>query len=564
MAFKPFPIGVDDFEKLRTNGYYYVDKTLLIKELLDKKGEVNLFTRPRRFGKTLNMSMLKSFFERTETSNADLFSGLKIMETEEKYLKHMGAYPVIALSLKSTGQADFETSYEKIADTVAGELRRHKSLLFSDKLDEAQKVRYCKMMDGQAKYSDYTASLKFLSEVLSQYYEKKAIILIDEYDVPLEQAYFSGYYDRMSFFIHSFFEEGLKSNPFMEFAVITGCLRITKESIFTGLNNLKINSILSANYDEYFGFLQTEVDEMAEFYGIMDEKNAAVFKKWYNGYTFGTKEVYNPWSVINHMEAMYVDRIHAWPSPHWANTSSNRIIKNLVEHADLSTKEELEQLIAGGTIEKPIHEDITYEDIEKSEDNLWNFLLFTGYLTMCGRRSAGGTQYAAMAIPNAEVLYIYKSKILDWFREQLQEKNMKRLYTSIVSADPVGFQEELTQILRESVSFYDNKEAFYHGFLLGLLERIEDYAVSSNQESGDGRYDIMLKSPDIKKPVVIFELKTADSYRGMETAAYSAIKQIKDRHYGEGLSRDGYTSLLSYGIAFYKKNCWVMEETCQI
>ena len=564
MAFKPLPIGVDDFEKLRAKGYYYVDKTLLIKELLDKKGEVNLFTRPRRFGKTLNMSMLKCFFEKAEEDRSGLFAGLKIMEAGEGYLAHRGIYPVIALSLKSTGQEDYETSFEKIVDAIAGEFRRHKFLLCSDILDAAQKDRYLQIMNGRAKRSDYTAALRFLSEVLNQYYGNKTIILIDEYDVPLEQAYFSGYYDKMSFFIRSFFEEGLKSNPFLEFAVITGCLRITKESIFTGLNNLKTNSILSANYDEYFGFLQSEVDEMSKFYGIEDEKAADVIKEWYNGYTFGTKQVYNPWSVVNHMETLYVDRSHAWPSPHWANTSSNRIIRTLVERADLSTKEELEQLIAGGTIEKPIHEDITYDDINKSEDNLWNFLFFTGYLTMCGRRSAGGIQYIAMSIPNAEVLYIYKVKILDWFRERIQDKNLSGFYSSILAADVGEFQMELTQMLRESISFYDNKEAFYHGFLIGLLERIEDYAVSSNQESGDGRYDIMVKSPDIKKAVMIFELKAADSYSGMETAAQAAIAQIKEKRYGAELGRDGYTSLLCYGIAFYKKNCWIVMERSQI
>lgn len=553
MAFKPLPIGVDDFEKLRVNGYYYVDKTLLIKELIDKKGEVNLFTRPRRFGKSLNMSMLQHYFEVAETGSAHLFAGLKIMEAGEEYLNYMNAYPAISLSLKSARQEDFETSYGKVVEAVSGEFRRHKFLLSSDKLDDSQKKHYIRMMDGQAKRSDYTAGLKFLSEVLSEHYGKKAVILIDEYDVPLEHAYFTGYYDKMSHFIRSFFEEGLKSNPFMEFAVVTGCLRITKESIFTGLNNLKINSILSANYDEYFGFLQMEVDEMAGFYGVGDGEDIAGFKEWYNGYKFGTQKVYNPWSVINHMEAMYVDREHAWPSPYWANTSSNRIIRNLVEHADLSTKEELEQLIAGGTIEKPIHEDITYDDIDKSEDSLWNFLFFTGYLTMCGRRAIGGTPYVLMTIPNAEVRYIYKMKILDWFREQMQEKNMSGLYNSIVAADVDSFEEELTQVLRESISFYDNKEAFYHGFLLGLLERVKGRVISSNQESGDGRYDIMLKSPDIKNPVIIFELKIADSYGGMKAAAHTALTQMKEKHCGEGISRDGYSCLMYYGIAFYKK-----------
>ena len=351
------------------------------------------------------MNMLKCFFELSDQAGGQLFTGLKIMEAGAAYLEHMGAYPVITLTLKSTRQEDFETAYTKIVDAVAGEYRRHKAVLSGAQLDHVQKIRFTQIMDGTAKRSDYTASLRFLCEVLYQHYGKKAVILIDEYDVPLEHAYFTGYYDKMSFFIRSFFEEGLKSNPFMEFAVITGCLRITKESIFTGLNNLKINSILSANYDEYFGFLQAEVDHMAHFYGI-DKKDSTVFKDWYNGYTFGTKKVYNPWSVINHMEILYVDRAHAWPTSHWANTSSNRIIKSLVERADLSTKEELERLIGGGTIEKPIHEDITYDDIEKSEDSLWNFLFFTGYLTMCDRRMMNGVPYVTMAIPNAEVLYL--------------------------------------------------------------------------------------------------------------------------------------------------------------
>lgn len=560
MAFKPLPIGVDDFEKLILNGYYYVDKTLLIKELLDKKGEVNLFTRPRRFGKSLNISMLKNFFEISELSRSNLFDGLNIMKQGSSYLMHMGAYPVIALSLKSTKQDDFATSYTKIVDAVAGEFRRHKFLLNSGSMDLAQQERFLKIMNGGAKQSDYTGALKFLSEVLKEHYGRKTIILIDECDVPLEHAYFTGYYDKMSAFIRSLLEEALKSNPFLEFAVITGCLRVTRESIFTGLNNLKINTILSANYDEYFGFLQAEVDQMTGFYEILEKKDQELIREWYNGYTFGTKEVYNPWSVINHVEAVYVDREHAWPAPYWANTSSNRIVRNLVERAELSTKEELERLIEGYTIEKPVHEDITYADIEKSEDNLWNFLFFTGYLKMCRRRMIGETMYITMAIPNTEVRYIYKNKIMEWYRERLREKSLKEFYGSIIAADAERFCKELTQLLRESISFYDNKEAFYHGFLLGLLERIDDYAVSSNQESGDGRYDIMLKSPYVDKPVMIFELKISDSYKNMETAARSAVRQIREQDYGRDLGRDGYSGVLCYGIAFYKKNCYIIKE----
>lgn len=559
MQFKPFPIGVDDFEKLITNGYYYVDKTLLIKELLDMKGEVNLFTRPRRFGKSLTISMLKCFFEISESSPEKLFSGLKIMGQGQRCLRHMGAYPVIMLSLKSTKQDDFRAAYAKIAEAVGGEFRRHKILLQSEKLDETQKERYLRILEEKAERVELMSALKFLSEVLYGHYGQKAIILIDEYDVPLEHAYFTGYYDQMSSFIRAFFEEGLKSNPFMEFAVVTGCLRITKETNFTGLNNLKINSILGAGFDEYFGFLQPEVDEMADFYGIQGENGRELIKKWYDGYTFGLKDVYNPWSVINYLESVYVNNC-ALPKPYWANTSSNKIIRTLVDRADLSVKEELERLIGGGTIEKPIHEDITYDDIDKSEDNLWNFLFFTGYLKMCGQRLIGDTIYITMAIPNTEIRYIYKNKILEWFRQRLTEKNLEDFYNSIVSSDVGKFQAELTKLLRESISFYDNKEAFYHGFLLGLLERMNGYAISSNQESGDGRYDILLKSPDIENVPILFELKLADSYKEMESAAERAVRQINERHYGEELGRDGYEELVCFGIAFYKKNCVIRRK----
>lgn len=559
MALKPLPIGVDDFEKLIQSNYYYIDKTLLIKELLDRRGEVNLFTRPRRFGKSLNLSMLKCFFETTAVPARELFSGLDIMNQGEDYLKYMGAYSVISISLKSTRQKDFQSSYIKIVEAISEEYRRHKYLLQNENLDTIQKERYIRIMNGTAEPTDITYSLKFLSEVLYGYHGKKAIILIDEYDVPLEHAYFSGYYDQMSPFIRSLFEEGLKSNPFMEFSVITGCLRITKESIFTGLNNLKINSILSASYDEYFGFLQPEVDTMAMYYGIQEESTRVLIKEWYDGYTFGLKAVYNPWSVINYIESVYVNK-QALPVPYWANTSSNKIVRTLVERAELSAKEELEQLIGGGTIEKPIHEDITYEDIEKSENNLWNFLFFTGYLKMCSQRLIGDTIYVTMAIPNIEICYIYKSKIMDWFQERLKEKNLQGFYDSIVVADVMKFQEELTNLLRESISFYDNKETFYHGFLLGLLERIDGYAISSNQESGNGRYDIMLKSPDIEKAAIIFELKVASSYKNILAEAQRAICQINERHYGEELSRDGYSAIIYFGIAFYKKNCAIAKE----
>lgn len=558
MEFKPLPIGVDDFKKLIEQGYYYVDKTLLIKELLDKKGEVNLFTRPRRFGKSLSVSMLKCFFEMGSDTPADYFKDLKIMKQGARYLEHMGIYPVINLSLKSSRQPDYDGNYHELKEAVSGEYRRHIEVLSCDKLDLVQKERYRCIMNGTANSLTYSGSLSFLSEVLYQCYQKKAIILIDEYDVPLENAYFGGFYNRMADFIRIFFEKAFKSNPFLEFAVITGCLRVTKESIFTGLNNLKINSILSASFDENFGFLQKEVDDMVGVYGL-GKQELSVMKNWYDGYLFGSSEVYNPWSLLNHIEAVCVNRQYALPMPHWANTSSNNIIRKLVDQADLSAREELECLIEGGTIEKPVHEDITYEDIEKSDDNLWNFLFFTGYLKMCSRRLIGDTIYVTLAIPNLEVRYIYKNKILAWFDQKLKEKDLTPLYRAMIQGDTETLQDELSAILRETVSFYDNKEAFYHGFLLGLLERLKDYAVSSNRESGDGRYDIMVKSPDVKRPAILFELKASDTFKSMETDSEKAIEQMISRHYGEELRLDGYEHLIYYGIAFYKKNCVIKK-----
>ena len=435
MEHKPLPIGIDNFEKLVTRGYYFVDKTMLIKELLDKKGDVNLFTRPRRFGKTLNMSMLQYFFEDArddkggKLDHSYLFEGLRIMEAGEQYLAHMGQYPVINLTLKGGKQPDFDLAYEMLKRQIAYEYMRHSYIIKDERLAE-QKERYQLIMREQADRGAYVDALQFLSKCLEQYYGKKAIILIDEYDVPLENAYLCGFYEEMIAFIRSLFESALKTNSSLEFAVVTGCLRISKESIFTGMNNLKIISILSKQYDEYFGFTDLEVQQICEDYRMPHKFE--IFKEWYNGYLFGSTNVYNPWSVIQLMDDLCEDE-KQYPKAYWANTSSNSIVRKLIEMADEDTKMEIEELIEGKTIEKPIHEDITYDEIYKSMDNLWNFMFFTGYFRKVGERIDDRTQqlYVQLTIPNQEVKYIFRTKILGWFDEKVKARDRSKLFTAL-------------------------------------------------------------------------------------------------------------------------------------
>lgn len=565
MNFKPLPIGIDSFREIIEKGYYYIDKTAFIKELLDMKGKVNLFTRPRRFGKTLNLSMLQCFFESDYCDAGQLFSGLFIMEQDKQYRKHMSQYPVISLSLKSLKQPDYKLSYDQLKKAIAEEYRRHDRVLQSEELTDAEKVRYQKLRDVQGEVTDYLDALKFLSSCLSQVYNKNVIILIDEYDVPLENAYFCGFYNDMISTIRSLFESALKTNDALEFAVITGCLRISKESIFTGLNNLKIISITNPTYAEHFGFTEKEVKEMLSFYGR--EAFFDTVKTWYDGYFFGGTEVYNPWSVINYVEQIWADK-KALPQPFWSNTSSNNIVRTLVDHADIRVKQEIEALIEGGSIEKSVHEDITYEDIApgNSRENIWNFLFFTGYLKKVGERMLGNVRYILMSIPNEEVRYIYKNTVLSWFEQKISKKDFTLFYKSIIHGQTDVFEHTISQLLKEGISFYDTKESFYHGFIMGLLNGMEDYYAYSNRESGDGRYDICLKSMDVEKPVILIELKTALSYGNMEERSREALKQIKVRHYEADLARDGYKTALCYGIAFYKKNCKIalMQEKISI
>ena len=559
MIRKPLPVGVDDFEKLIRNGYYYVDKTLFIRELLDKKGDVSLFTRPRRFGKTLTLSMLKCFFENTGSEernceNKKLFEGLSIYSCGSIYTEQMGKYPVISISLKSAKQPDFPQAFYAVQEAVSQEYKRHQPFLEDMDLNPQEKQRYIRMTRMEAVRGECNTSLRFLSECLSKIYSSNVIILLDEYDVPLENAYFSGFYNEMAEFLRSLFESVLKTNPFLEFAVMTGCLRISKESIFTGLNNLDINSILAVSYGEYFGFTQEEVDRMLQYYGLEEKKD--IMRHWYDGYRFGDEEVYNPWSVVKFTKDLCADR-EAFPSPYWANTSSNSIIRGLVERADISVRGELEALIEGSTIEKPVHEDITYGDVYQSEDNLWNFLFFTGYLRQTDRRMVGEDQYIEMAIPNAEVRYIYKNTILSWFDQKVRNMDLGVLYEAIEHGNFRVMEEEISSQLQETISFYDYAESYYHGFLTGLLKNIGKYRILSNRESAKGRPDIILKTPSIRGRAVILEIKVSAKFSDMEKACASALRQIKEQKYDAELRDEGYTEILKYGISFYKKECMV-------
>jgi len=386
---------------------------------------------------------------------------------------------------------------------------------------------------------------------------KKAVILIDEYDVPLENAYFCGFYEEMISFIRTLFESALKTNPYMEFALITGCLRITKESIFAGLNNLKMISILSDFYGEHLGFVQQEVDAMLDYYDRGFAKDTA--KEWYDGYRFGQADVYNPWSILNYVDALYRNP-EALPGPYWANTSSNAIVRDMVENADVSLRGKLEELIDGGTIETPVHEEITYEDTHQSEDNLWNFLFFTGYLKRVSVRMDGETHYIGLAIPNVEVRYIYKNTILRWFDQMIGGKDLKRLYQAIEDGDTGIMEEEISKNLQETISFYDYAENYYHGFLAGLLKNMKKYRIISNRESGLGRPDIEIKSPSVRGMAVVIEIKTVKEFSTMRSGCEAAVSQIISRNYEEGLRKEGYTKILSYEVRFYQKECMVMKK----
>ena len=562
MEQKPLPIGIDNFELLITRGYYFVDKTLLIKDLLDNKAAVNLFTRPRRFGKTLNMSMLQYYFEdrRDEFTgekidNSYLFEGLNIKGESEKYTKYMGKYPVINLSLKSAKQGSLDLAFQCIREEISNEFKRHKYIIESDVL-KTEKEHFMKIVNNDKDMSLYITALKFLSDCLNKYHNEKVIILIDEYDVPLENAFFDGFYKEMISFIRSLFESALKTNSSLEFSVITGCLRISKEIIFTGLNNLKILSILDDRYAEHFGFTDDEVIKICEDYNI--QQKYETIKQWFNGYIFGETNVYNPWSVMQYVDDLKAN-INRLPKSYWANTSSNSIVKSLIERADDITKGEIEALIEGKTIEKPIHEDITYDDVYDNLDNLWNFMFFTGYFKKISERMDENTQenFVELAIPNLEVKYIFRTKILKWFNEHIKLCDMTKMFNAIINKNVELFEIELNKLLLDTISFNDAYENFYHGFLAGVLSNMKGYIVKSNREGGTGRSDLFIKSVSRRGIAIVVEFKIANNIDDLEKKADEAIKQIEDRKYEMELRSEGYKNIFKYGIAFYKKDCLI-------
>ena len=559
MVKKPLPVGVDNFEKIIKEGYCYIDKTMLIKELLDLKGEVNLFLRPRRFGKTLNLSMLRYFFEDTgdtkkNEENKLLFHGLKIMEQGETYTEHMGNYPVINLTLKSAKQPGFESAYSKLRKAIADEFQRHQYILADRKINEEDKKLYQKIADRKAEYDDYSGALEFLSKCLYQATEKKTVILIDEYDVPLENSYFRGFYEEMVDFIRSLFESALKTNDYLQFAVITGCLRISKESIFTGLNHLNIISLLDKKYSEHFGFTEQEVLRMMSYYEV--ESRFPTMKEWYDGYLFGDTEVYNPWSVIKFLYDLYAD-VNAFPHPYWINTSSNDIIKDLIARADRETKGQIETLLTGGTLDIQVHEEVTYGDMHSNGENLWNFLYFTGYLTKESEYFKGKYIFLKVRIPNIEVMTIYENTILNWLKDMIKKEDFHDLYRAMEEGDAQRMTDILNGQLFRTISFYDSAENFYHGFLTGILSQSENYLVKSNRESGNGRSDIMVKSPSLRGRSFIVEVKVSDSIDDLEKDAEMALQQVYDKRYMEELRAEGYKKIDCYGVSFFWKDCEV-------
>ncbi|RKI38579.1 AAA family ATPase [bacterium D16-51] len=559
----PIPIGVEFYKKMVDNGYYYIDKTLLIRELLDQEINTVLFTRPRRFGKTLAQSMIKTFFEKeilsdgTVADNSIYFQGKKIMEAGEKYLQHMGKYPVIFLSLKSAKQPTYEMAYGSLVYEILKEYSRHSYVLESKCISEEYKKIYNSVLDRTADCSAFARAIAFLSECLEKYHKQKVIILFDEYDVPLENAYFEGFYSEMASFIRSLFESALKTNESLEFAVVTGCLQISRESIFTGLNNLKVVSVLDGSFAEYFGFTQQEVDAFLSEYGIMQRRDEV--KNWYEGYLFGDTEIYNPWSLINYVFDIANGNTE-FPRPYWSNTSSNSIVRELIENADDIAKQEIEELIAGGMIEKPVYEEITYAEIYKSQDYLWNFLFFTGYLKVVGKKFTERQIYFSMAIPNEEIAYIYENNIREWSVECIQQKDLSELIRAFEDGDCEKASDIITEQLIDTISFYEYKEDYYHGFFAGLLKHNGKYLVKSNRESGLGRYDLLLKTQKIRKGrAIIFEFKVAASINGLKEGCRDALEQIEKLHYDREVIAEGYTDILKYGICFYKKECMVQK-----
>ena len=562
---KKFPIGIDGFEKIRTNDFYYVDKTLFIKELLQNWGEVNLFTRPRRFGKTLNMSMLKCFFE--IGSDPALFDGLKIVQEKELCEKYMGRFPVIFISLKSVGGLQYDSAVAALRTVIGNEAGRFRFLRESPMLDEADINSYNQLVNVDAKGSSRYAipddalidSLKTLSQLLEKHYGQKVILLIDEYDVPLDKAFQNGYYVEMVNLIRSLFDNGLKTNDSLYFAVLTGCLRISKESIFTGLNNPKVHTISDVRYDEYFGFTNADVDELLEFYGLSAYKDT--IKGWYDGYRFGDTDVYCPWDVINYCDELLAAP-NTSPKNYWANTSGNDLIRRMLKNASLTTKNEVEELLNGGQITKRIKQELTYREVDDSIENVWSVLYATGYLTGMHVEQEAADIFR-LWIPNGEIRKLFYELVEDWFREVTRSDTARisRFCGAFPAGDTDTIQEMLSDYLWDSISVRDTavrrnmKENFYQGMLLGLLQSQDSWLVKSNAETGEGYSDIFIQTPE--RVGIVIELKYADD-GNLEEACREALKQIEEKKYAQGLKRRSMKKIIKYGIAFCEKECMVV------
>ena len=560
---KKLPVGIENFREFFTEDFYYVDKTMFIKDLLQNWGKVNLFTRPRRFGKSLNISMLKYFFE--IGSDTSCFDGLKIMQEKALCKEYMGKFPVISISLKSVDGLKYESALAALRTVIGNEAGRFRFLHESSELDKDDKNSYDQLIlmetKGNSKYAMSDAalidSLRTLSQLLEKHYGRKTILLIDEYDVPLDKAFQAGYYDEMVSLIRNLLGNALKTNDSLYFAVLTGCLRISKESIFTGLNNLKVHTISDVRYDEYFGFTNSDVDELLEFYGLSSYKD--MIRDWYDGYHFGDTDVYCPWDVINYCDELLADP-GAEPENYWANTSGNDLIRRLLKKANQSTKSDVEQLINGETITKTIRQELTYREVEDSIDNIWSVLYSTGYLT-CRRRVPG--KRMELALPNREVRELFIVLVKDWFEEitQADSGKISRFCTAFPSGDTDTIQEMLGNYLWDSISVRDTavrrnmKENFYHGMLLGLLQSQDSWLVKSNAEAGEGYSDISIQTPD--RIGIIIELKYTDD-GNLETACKEALEQIEEKKYAEGLKRRGMKKVIKYGIAFCGKECLVV------
>ena len=558
---KKLPIGIENFGEFSTEGFYYVDKTPFIKELLQSWGKVNLFTRPRRFGKSLNMSMLKNFFEIGNIP--ELFAGLKIMEEKELCEKYMGKFPVISISLKSVDGLKYEAAVAALRRVIGNEACRFDFLAESERLGQNDKGLYSGLTDvkdGKFLMTDdlLTDSLQTLSQLLEKHYGQKVILLLDEYDVPLDKAFQGGYYDEMVSLIRNLLGNALKTNDSLYFAVLTGCLRISKESIFTGLNNLKVHTISDVRYDEYFGFTNADVDQLLEFYGLSSYKN--MIRDWYDGYRFGDTDVYCPWDVIN-----YCDELLAAPNTppknYWANTSGNDLVRRMLKNASLTTKNEVEELLNGGQITKRIKQELTYREIDDSIEHVWSVLYATGYLT--GKHAEQeDADIFQLWIPNGEIRKLFYELVEDWFREVTRSDTARisRFCGAFPAGDTDTIQEMLSDYLWDSISVRDTavrrnmKENFYHGMLLGLLQSQDSWLVKSNAETGEGYSDISIQTPE--RVGIVIELKYADD-GNLETACKAALRQIEEKKYAHGLKRRGMKKIIRYAIAFYEKECMV-------